>query len=686
MTETITTETPRKKSLPVVGQSPMGNPNAGGATPNAASLGADFDLDAELRAFEANERERLGLENTEHWVEDMADLSFTKSERSKITMLIGGLTVAHDYLVSGGLKNSGYEVVALDAPDYDSLRVGKEFGNRAQCNPTYFTVGNLVKVLIHLRDKKGLSTEEIIDRFVFLTAGACGPCRFGMYTTEYRKALRDAGFDGFRVMLFQQQGGLSQATGEESGLEMNPKFFINMLKGLVAGDIINGLGYRIRPYEVNAGETDEVIEQSKRICYDALLNGRSILAALYRCKRLFAGIEVDRTRPMPKTAIIGEFWAMTTEGDGNYRLQRFIESEGAEADIQFVTAWLLYNIWEVAYDTEERKLLRHADGGKLGLEGMSQYGALTRKISLWAADKGLRAAFHTFAYAGGYYDYHLPDMDAIAEIAAPYYDNNLRGGEGHMEVGKLILNVVKNKASMTLSVKPFGCMPSSSVSDGVQSLITEKFPGTIYCAVETSGDGAVNFQSRVQMYLFKAKKVAEAEYEKALADHGLTQERYRSFVRNHPRFRNALHRAPRTGGSTPVDLINEVAEHINYSAAERLSRKARRTATNLSTWTRRAITGAPSNAQKTMELGRQFAVELSEIAREHGPEIARKAAQKGMAQARSTARATVTKLPLPSQLRTAMGLPSDAEDAAPASERRPAAGHHATGARLERAV
>ncbi len=58
---------------------------------------------------------------------------------------------------------------------------------------------------------------------------------------------------------------------------------------------------------------------------------------------------------------------------------------------------------------------------------------------------------------------------------------------------------------MTLSVKPFGCMPSAGVSDGVQSAITEKFPGTIFCPVETSGDGRVNFYSRVQMYLFKAR-------------------------------------------------------------------------------------------------------------------------------------------------------------------------------------
>ena len=32
-------------------------------------------------------------------------------------------------------------------------------------------------------------------------------------------------------------------------------------------------------------------------------------------------------------------------------------------------------------------------------------------------------------------------MDEIATISHQFYDNHLRGGEGHMEVGKLIQNV-----------------------------------------------------------------------------------------------------------------------------------------------------------------------------------------------------------------------------------------------------
>jgi len=93
-----------------------------------------------------------------------------------------------------------------------------------------------------------------------------------------------------------------------------------------------------------------------------------------------------------------------------------------------------------------------------------------------------------------------------------------------MEVGKLIMNVKFKKATMTLSVKPFGCMPSSGVSDGVQSMVTERYPEAIYCPIETNGDGAVNVYSRVQMMLFKARLAAKDEYQKTLEAAGVTPE------------------------------------------------------------------------------------------------------------------------------------------------------------------
>jgi predicted nucleotide-binding protein (sugar kinase/HSP70/actin superfamily) len=529
------------------------------------------DLEAELKKFEEEERKRLGLDgSTEQWIEDMANLTFTKREKKTITVLVSGLTVAQDYFIEGALKGIGYNVQAVDCPDVASLQYGKEFGNRGQCNPTYFTVGNLVKFLCTLRDKHGMTAEQIVKGYVFLTAGACGPCRFGMYVTEYRKALRDAGFDGFRVVLFQQTGGISQATGEESGLEIGAAFCLALLKALLAGDVLNALGYRIRPYEVTAGDTDKALEQSKKIIYEALESQTNILVAMLKMRKLLGAVKVDRLQPKPKTSIIGEFWAMTTEGDGNYQLQRFLESEGSEADIQLVTAWILYMLWEAKRDTLERKDLRGADQAMYGLGKLGPFGIVQKLVGVEVGGLIVRAVFQTFAHAGGLYGYHLPDMFEIAKISHDYYNNELRGGEGHMEVGKLIMNVLHSKAHMTLSVKPFGCMPSAGVSDGVQSAITEKFPGTIFCPVETSGDGRVNFYSRVQMYLFKAKQAAVAELDRACQEHGVTVEQVRAFVQAHPRFASSLHKSPHRYAGSGADLVAEVAPYLTMTRAERV--------------------------------------------------------------------------------------------------------------------
>ena len=176
----------------------------------ASALAGDIDIDAELRKLD--EAAALGSRpggaiQTDHWYDQMVDPQFVKSQREKHHAADSGLTMVHDYLVEAALTGLGYNVELIDVPDNDALRSGKEFGNRGQCNPTYFTVGNLVKYLIDLRDERDQSApEDVVKKYVFLTAGACGPCRFGMYVTEYRKALRDAGFDGFRVMLFQQTG------------------------------------------------------------------------------------------------------------------------------------------------------------------------------------------------------------------------------------------------------------------------------------------------------------------------------------------------------------------------------------------------------------------------------------------------------------------------------------------------
>jgi hypothetical protein len=75
------------------------------------------------------------------------------------------------------------------------------------------------------------------------------------------------------------------------------------------------------------------------------------------------------------------------------------------------------------------------------------------------------------------------------------------------------------------------------------------------------------------MYLFKAKQAAIAEYEKALATHGVTREQVRAFLDANPRYASPLHKAPHVYSGNCADLVAEIAPLITKSRAERLREK-----------------------------------------------------------------------------------------------------------------
>ncbi len=443
-----------------------------------------------------------------------AERPFTKDQRDSTTILFGGLTYNHDYLLEGALQGMGYNAKYLPVPDNHSLSVGKEYGNRGQCNPTYYTVGNLIK---YLQNLQASNIDRIDDKYVFLTAGSCGPCRFGMYEAEYRKALRDAGFPDFRVLLFQQSGEMNQ--GKEWGLELTPKFFIALIKTIMAGDMLNELGYKIRPYEIVPGETDRCIERGRNILYSALKEKKPMRRILKEVNQLFSDIKVDYSRIKPKVKLTGEFWAMTTEGEGNYMLQRWLESEGAEVITEPVSNWVSFIFWEHTERAKERIRVKK--------------GAYKAILGLKAASLLFNYYYTSYRRALKFRPDALSSQHKIAEYAKHYYNPRISGGEGHMEIGKHIMSFREKKAHMVVSVKPFGCMPSTQ-SDGVQAKVVTDLGNSLFVSIETSGDSDVNVKSRVQMKLYEARERAKKEVADTLNKHNLTMKQVEEYSRRHP--------------------------------------------------------------------------------------------------------------------------------------------------------
>jgi predicted nucleotide-binding protein (sugar kinase/HSP70/actin superfamily) len=551
---------------------------------NFVQIENDAEIKQRLEAERARLRKIAGLDKPTHFHRPV-ERAFTAEQRPHTTILFGGFTWKHEDLIRAVFQGCGYRCEKLPVPNVAGFQTGKEFGNNGQCNPTYFTVGNLVQYLQFL-EKEGLSREQILNNYVFFTAGSCGPCRFGMYEAEYRFALKNAGFDGFRVLLFKDSDGIKAASGEP-GLKFTIDFGFGMLNAMHLGDVINDLIHQIRPYEVNKGETDRVfhemvdglcedlrnrksfeIEQSAPGKWHEHMWGKDYLNALHTARQKMDAIEIDRTRVKPLVKITGEFWAQITEGDGNFHMFEFLEREGAQVLVEPIATWVAYLMYQAKAHAIAKWPVNRPHRNPEWHEFKKQFANyIGLRKKLWGIGAGERMwnfFYHrTIKHLGGI-THHLAPQTELAELAHPFYNQFARGGEGHLEVGKNVYYTVHKLCHMVLALKPFGCMPSSQ-SDGVQSAVINKFKDMIFLPIETSGEGEVNAHSRVQMALGEAKVKAKTEFEECLKSTGKSMSQIREYINEHPELKRPFYHVPHREGvaGTAAQFVLHVSERID---------------------------------------------------------------------------------------------------------------------------
>jgi predicted nucleotide-binding protein (sugar kinase/HSP70/actin superfamily) len=279
--------------------------------------------------------------------------------------------------------------------------------------------------------------------------------------------------------------------------------------------------------------------------------GRQTRDALDAARERLEQIEVDRLRVKPLVKVTGEFFAQTTEGDGNFKMFAFLEREGAQVVVEPIGNWIMYLLWQARERYLEK---RRVEAPKLPWWAVHQRAGdrlkVRGKLASYAIGRRIfeRQYMRLVEQLGGL-AHGLTDMHELAELAAPYYHRLARGGEGHLEVAKNIYYTVHKKAHMVLSLKPFGCMPSSQ-SDGVQSAVMNHFKDMIFLPIETSGEGEINAHSRVQMALGEAKAKAKTEFQQALDATGKRLDDIRAYVADHSEMRHPFYAVPHRHGIT----------------------------------------------------------------------------------------------------------------------------------------
>ncbi|MCG5540461.1 MULTISPECIES: activator of (R)-2-hydroxyglutaryl-CoA dehydratase [unclassified Halorhodospira] len=514
-----------------------------------------------------------------------AERPFTREERDRVTLLFGSLSVAHDRLLTAAVRGLGYHAEAIPTPERGDLQTGRELCNNGQCNPVYFVAGALINHLERRRAERNLARDEVTDRYVFVTPGSCGPCRFGMYEAQYRQALAKAGYPGFRVIAFDKKGGGDghPDEGYGDGLSVDLGLYIAVLDALFMADVLNAVFYRARPYATDSSAAERTFKACLSECERALGQGRphprvtatarllaavtplssaedaarlltrlrdsTCTAALSRCRRIIeAGFEVDYLRPRPLVKVTGEFWAQTTEGDGNFRMFEFLEGEGAEIQVEPVAGWVDYMRHGLHGQLDEA---RAAEAAAHVRTGRALLRATTTRLRHWLIEqigRLLHREYDRMRAALGNCAAPLADQRTLERLGRPYYHPRITGGEGHLEVAKTLYYHRNRLAHMTLSLKPFGCMPSTQ-SDGAQAAVQADYPDIRFLPIETSGEGEINAYSRAQMALGEARESARNEFQDALTARGTDLDTLRAYIAERPQLRSPLYPIPQTGGA-----------------------------------------------------------------------------------------------------------------------------------------
>lgn len=520
--------------------------------------------------------------------------TLSEAERRRIIVVFGGLNWRHDYLAKAVFEGAGYRCEVLPTPDEEAYELGYRYCSPGQCNPLYFTAGSLLKFLQEL-ERRGLSRSEIIRRYVFFFPLSCGPCRFGMYEADYRAALRLAGFADFRVVPFNLHGGIHQ--DEREGLRYGIDFGLGIYKALLLADLLRDMTFQIRPYERRPGETDRVFQH----CLDRVaahlreavaegcreeaasarseagrvrkvvrwsrkirqhLRGRGFREVLDECRRRIAAIEVDRLQVKPVVKLTGELFAHLTEGPGNYGMFSVLEEEGAEVFPDPLGAMLTHLLYQ------RRRRIWHRRAGRRWRNGRRLPGGIghlfpASGLPLWFAELVYCRHYLSWGRALGGLARPLTPQADLVRLAEPFYDPLLRGGEAHLEIGKTLYYTLHRYCHAVLSLKPFGCMPSTQ-SDGAQAAVQGRFPDLLFLSLETGHDGAVLARSRVQMLLAEARHKAREEFERVLRETNWEPEAVRRVVERRPELRSALYPVPWDGqvAATAARFVHRVAREV----------------------------------------------------------------------------------------------------------------------------
>ena len=413
-------------------------------------------------------------------------LLFTKEMKKEYTILFPMMASIHFNIIKNIFARFGYKVELLETDGPEIAQVGLKYVHNDTCYPAILTIGQLIHAV--------QSGKYDVNKIALLLTQTGGGCRASNYIHLLRKALVKAGYDKIPVISLNM-----------SGMEKNPGFKISipLLRRIAAaglyGELILSLSNQVRPYEVNKGDTDALIDKWTKRLTIILSEGhgfkRTELAKyLDRIAEDFANIEIKRV-PKIKVGVVGEIYVKYA-ALGNNNLERFLREQDCEINLPGILGFAMF---KVDNRMEDYKLYGGSRAKYLVVKKLMDFLTDYETLLINSQEKfGFRP---------------ITRYSHTKELVKGVVGYGSKMGEGWLLTGEM-LELVECGFENIVCTQPFGCLPNHINGKGMIRKIKEKDERANIVAIDYDpGAPRVNQENRIKLMLAVAKERLDKEKE-----------------------------------------------------------------------------------------------------------------------------------------------------------------------------
>lgn len=407
-------------------------------------------------------------------------IKFTLKMKKDYTILSPSMAPIHFKILKPILQRQGFKIEIMENDGPEVLQLALKYLHNDMCYPSMLTTGQMLATI--------MSGKYDPDKVAMVITQSGGGCRDSNYINLMRKAFEKAGYPNV-PFISANIWGLEL----NSGINLTPKSLLMALAGLIYGDMIMIVSNQVRPYEVNKGETDAMIDKWTTQLGQGFFKGKGFSWKAIR-KNLkaiaddFASIKIEKT-PKVKVAVIGELF-LKYSAPGNNHLEEFLAGQDCEV---YVPSILGFGIYKTNGALEDLRLYGGNKAKKAILEIAMKYMFKMEDILISAIEENPNFVPPE----------RINDLKKRAEGVIGI-GNSM--GEGWYLAAEM-LEFADNGYENIVIVQPFGCLPCHVAAKGMMNKVRRIDPRLNIVDIEYDpGATKVNQENRIKLMLVVAKE------------------------------------------------------------------------------------------------------------------------------------------------------------------------------------